>query len=118
MNIDDIQPPKTVVDSYNFLQEVCSTKLINDLVQLGGPGQVVENHSFRSNQILQKKWLILHYLWLILIASNNHLLKITSFIFDLNCIIFELISVTQDLIIYCQLYSILKKTPHLSKKTS
>ena len=52
---------------------------------------LLKNRSFRSNQILQKKSPILHYLFYFmidLIVLNNYL---TSFIFDLSCIILELI---------------------------
>ena len=33
---------KTLVDFYNFLREVCSTALIRNPVQLGGPGRIVQ----------------------------------------------------------------------------
>ena len=33
---------RTVIDCYNSLRQVCSTKLFNEVVQLGGPGRVVQ----------------------------------------------------------------------------
>ena len=33
---------KTAIDGYQWLREVCSTKLLTSLIKLGGPGTVVQ----------------------------------------------------------------------------
>ena len=40
----------TAIDAYQWFREVCSTKLIQNPIRLGGPGKVVQNHFSGTSQ--------------------------------------------------------------------